>query len=110
MSGPERLRIAAAVVVVLAVAALALAEVGGKGAVRKMYPEQFAAGEGRAIADRACLMCHTVTLVTQQAKDSTGWRKTLTQMQAWGAPFSAAESDTLHAYLLRHYGPRPPKR
>ena len=104
------MRAAAVVVAALALAALAVAGVTGKGAIRKVYPEQLAAGEGRAIADRACLMCHTVSLVTQQAKDSTGWQKTLTQMRAWGAPFSPAEGETLHAYLLRHYGPRPTKR
>jgi len=45
-------------------------------------------------------------LVTQQAKDSTGWEKTLGQMEKWGVKLSPAEHDTLRGYLLAHYGPR----
>ena len=45
-------------------------------------------------------------LVTQQAKDSTGWEKTLAQMEKWGVKLSPAEHDTLRGYLLAHYGPR----
>jgi hypothetical protein len=45
-------------------------------------------------------------LVTQQAKDSTGWEKSLTTMKTWGAPMTPAEQDTLRGYLLAHFGPR----
>ena len=45
-------------------------------------------------------------LVTQQTKDSTGWEKTLAQMEQWGAPMTPAEHDTLRRYLLAHFGPR----
>jgi hypothetical protein len=67
----------------------------------------YPAGTGQAIAERACLFCHSPMLVTQQAKDSTGWEKTLGQMEKWGAPVNAAEHDTLRRYLLARYGPRP---
>ena len=70
------------------------------------YPTSFPAGAGQAIADRACLFCHSPMLVTQQAKDSTGWEKTLALMEKWGAPATAAEHDTLRRYLLAHFGPR----
>jgi mono/diheme cytochrome c family protein len=70
-------------------------------------PDHFAAGEGRAIAERACLICHSAMLVTQQAKDSTGWEKTLATMRKWGAPLSDAERDTLRTWLVVTLGPRP---
>jgi hypothetical protein len=44
-------------------------------------------------------------LVTQQHKDSTGWEKTIHQMELWSAPVPAADRDTLFAYLLQHFGP-----
>ena len=45
-------------------------------------------------------------LVTQQAKDSTGWEKSLATMEKWGAPMTPAERDTLRGYLLERFGPR----
>lgn len=75
---------------------------------RAAYPDTFPAGPGRAIAERACLFCHSPMLVTQQAKDSTGWEKSLATMEKWGAPTTPAEHDTLRGYLLAHFGPRMP--
>jgi hypothetical protein len=77
----------------------------GRGAAS---PDTFPDGAGRAIAERACLFCHSPMLVTQQAKDSTGWEKSLTTMRAWGAPMTPAEQDTLRGYLLARFGPRTP--
>ena len=73
---------------------------------RAAYPDTFPAGPGRAIAERACLFCHSPMLVTQQAKDSTGWEKSLATMEKWGAPLTPAEHDTLRGYLLVHFPPR----
>ena len=64
-------------------------------------------GAGRTLVERHCLICHSTMLITQQHKDSTAWEKTLTQMKTWGAPLVAGERDTLRAYLLEHFGPRP---
>lgn len=72
------------------------------------YPAVLPAGAGRALAERSCLLCHSAMLLTQQAKDSTAWEKTLAQMEKWGAPLSAAEHDTVRTYLLTKFGPRPP--
>jgi mono/diheme cytochrome c family protein len=73
---------------------------------RPASPREFPAGDGKAIADRSCQTCHSPMLVTQQAKDSTGWEKTLGQMEKWGVKLSPAEHDTLRGYLLARYGPR----
>ena len=72
------------------------------------YAAQFPDGAGHLIAERACAMCHSPMLVTQQAKDSTGWEKTLATMEKWGAPVAGADHDSLRAYLLAHFGPKPP--
>lgn len=64
------------------------------------------AGSGRAIAERACVICHSTMLITQQAKDSTAWEKTLGTMTKWGAPLTPAEHDSLVRYLVTTRGPR----
>ena len=73
------------------------------------YPAQLAAGTGQELAAQHCLMCHSAMLITQQAKDSTGWEKTLGLMEKWSAPLPASEHQMLHTYLLRHYGSRTPR-
>src|SRR5262245_57456892 len=75
---------------------------------RLASPDHFADGPGRAIAERACLICHSAMLVTQQAKDSTGWEKTIATMRKWGAPLTDAERDTLRGWLVVTQGPRRP--
>ena len=73
------------------------------------YPNELPDGEGRVLAERACLMCHAATLITQQAKDSTAWSKTVATMVKWGAPLPTAEQDTVVRYLSAHLGPRERK-
>lgn len=73
---------------------------------REVYPPEFPAGDGKALADRYCQICHSASLATQQAKDSTGWEKTLGQMEKWGIKPTPAEHDSLRDYLLSHFGPR----
>jgi hypothetical protein len=48
-------------------------------------------------------------LIVQQRKDSTGWEKTIAQMETWGVALSPAECDTLRRYLVASLGPRSPK-
>ena len=79
-------------------------------ALRTLYPASYPDGPGRALAERACLVCHSAMLVTQQAKDSTGWEKTLATMEKWGAPLTPAEHDTLRGYLIASLGPRATRK
>jgi mono/diheme cytochrome c family protein len=98
-------RVLAATLVALALASLAArSDVDDR--PRPAAPREFLPGEGKAIADRACQICHSPMLVTQQAKDSTGWEKTLGQMEKWGVKLTPAEHDTLRGYLLARFGPR----
>ena len=87
-------------------ATTALSAGDGKAVRRSVYASDFPPGDGRVIAERSCLICHSASLVTQQAKDSTGWEKTLGQMEKWGVKVTPAEHDSLRGYLLGHYGPR----
>ena len=73
---------------------------------RAAYADEFPAGDGQRLAELYCRVCHSATLVTQQAKDSTGWEKTLVQMEKWGIHPTPAEHDTLQRYLRSHFGPR----
>jgi len=101
-------RIAAGILLgsILAVAGTGAPPASRPGSGRAAYADTFPAGAGRAIAERACLFCHSPMLVTQQAKDSTGWEKSLATMVKWGAPMTPAEHDTLRGYLLANFGPR----
>ena len=80
----------------------------GSAARRLAYPDTLPAGDGQALAGRWCTLCHSAMLITQQAKDSTGWEKTLAQMEKWGVTLSPAEHDTLRSYLLERFGARIP--
>jgi cytochrome c5 len=69
-------------------------------------------GAGHDVVVSACVSCHSVSLLEQQHKDTTGWSKTVTQMIAWGAPVPGARRAELVAYLAERYparaeGPAP---
>lgn len=74
--------------------------------IESVYPGDLPEGAGREIGARACLMCHSASMITQQHKDSTAWGKTLNQMILWGAPVEGLERDTLRDYLTARFGPR----
>ena len=93
-------------VLLAAIAAAAWSAGDGSAPRREVYAAEFPAGDGKALAERYCQICHAPTLVTQQAKDSTGWEKTLAQMEKWGIQPTPAEHDSLRGYLVSHFGPR----
>ncbi len=76
---------------------------------RAASPRELPAGEGREVADKACRICHSAMLVTQQAKDSTAWEKTVATMIKWGAPVPPAERDSLLRYLRTAFPARGTK-
>ena len=73
---------------------------------RAVYAALLPDSAGRDIAQRWCLLCHSAMLITQQAKDSTAWEKTLAQMEKWGVVVTPEEHDTLRTYLTKCFGPR----
>jgi cytochrome c5 len=105
----------AATAIVVCAALLALAATTPKLRVRHPLPPAprkivftatLPAGEGHDLAERSCLMCHSAMLITQQAKDSAGWERTLVQMEKWGVPLTPAEHDTVRNYFLSNFGAR----
>jgi hypothetical protein len=76
---------------------------------RLAYSNTLPESTGWMVAGRSCLLCHSAMIITQQAKDSTGWEKTLTQMEKWGAVVALEERDTLRNYLVSLYGRRGQK-
>ncbi len=104
----ERRRLLPALAALAAVAVFS-AEEEEKVPRRSVYPASYPVGEGRELAERWCQMCHSATLVTQQAKDSVGWEKTLAQMEKWGVALEPAERDTLRRYLIASFAPKNPR-
>jgi len=117
----SRRRLAALLIVGAALAGAVMAQppatppaggaAGGGGATPNVpakiaYATTLPDSAGRAVVERWCLMCHSATLITQQAKDSTAWEKTLAQMEKWGVAATPEEHDSLRAYLVRNFGPR----
>jgi mono/diheme cytochrome c family protein len=61
----------------------------------------FPGGEGAAIANSQCLICHSEGMVSHQpARTQEQWKETINKMRtAYGAPLPAAQVDALAAYL-----------
>jgi hypothetical protein len=105
------LPVAAVLVVLVLVAAVRAVRAPGDATAAARQPARgglparhFPDGPGRAIAERSCLACHSAMLVTQQRKDSLGWVKTVSQMEAWSAPIPPQDRDSLLTYLGHHFG------
>jgi hypothetical protein len=86
-------------------AALALSAYAAVALATPHYPSRLPAGRERAIAEQACLLCHSPQLIAQQHKDAAAWEKTLIQMEKWGAPLTPAQHVVLKAWLVRKFGP-----
>jgi len=65
-------------------------------------------GEGRALLLKACLRCHDVRTTVAQRKTREGWRRSVHQMVAIGAPLSGSEVEVLTRYLSDAFGPDDP--
>ena len=98
-----------AALVILAVAGLAVfAGVSGDTASpprRTVYTKQLPPGEGQDLVSSTCQTCHSAMLITQQHKDSTGWEKSVTQMEKWGARLVPSDHAIVVGYLLKSFGP-----
>ena len=62
-------------------------------------------GEGKAIAEQACLQCHSTSMVLQQRLTEKQWTASVDKMIRWGAALPADRKDALIAYLAAHFGP-----
>lgn len=66
---------------------------------------EFPPGEGKSVADSACLTCHSTDLVRQQRLTEKQWTANLTKMIGWGAEVPESRKETLIAYLVKNFGP-----
>ena len=70
-------------------------------------PAELPEGPAKPIIQTRCVACHELTRITGAGNDAAGWRNTVAMMKNLGVPLSPAESDTVLAYLVRYYPPRP---
>ena len=62
-------------------------------------------GPGKAIVQKACTMCHAVTVVTSKRASPKEWTSVVNQMVSRGADLTDDEIDTVISYLSKNYGP-----
>jgi competence ComEA-like helix-hairpin-helix protein len=62
-------------------------------------------GPGKAILQRACISCHSASLITSKHASRDDWSQTIDTMMSRGADLSDDEVDTLLDYLASHFGP-----
>lgn len=66
---------------------------------------EFPEGPGKAIADRACLQCHSADIPRQQRLTEKQWTAEVEKMGRWGAEVPASDKDALVGYLASRFGP-----
>ncbi len=59
----------------------------------------------KAVADQACLRCHSADMVRQQRLTEKQWTAEVTKMAGWGAAVPEDQKAALIAYLVEHFGP-----
>jgi mono/diheme cytochrome c family protein len=62
-------------------------------------------GDGKAVADSACLACHSSDMVRQQRLNEKQWTASVAKMVGWGAEVPESRRDALIAYLVKNFGP-----
>lgn len=62
-------------------------------------------GPMKALADTACLNCHSADIVVQQHLTEKQWAATVTKMAGWGAAVPEDKRSELVAYLVKNFGP-----
>ena len=65
----------------------------------------FPAGPMKAVADQACLACHSADITSQQRLNEKQWTAELDKMIGWGAEVPQDKKDELTAYLVKNFGP-----
>jgi quinoprotein glucose dehydrogenase len=66
---------------------------------------QFPPGPMKAVADQACLNCHSADMTLQQRLNDKQWTAEIEKMVGWGAVVPEDQKAPLTAYLVEHFGP-----
>lgn len=61
-------------------------------------------------ARKACNVCHTEDLISQQRLTRPQWDREINKMTGWGAKVNADDRSQILDYLFGNYGPRPRSR
>jgi cytochrome c5 len=67
--------------------------------------EPSPAGDGAALLEERCTVCHGLDRVTSAQKTREQWEQTVARMVGKGAELNEEEQDILIAYLTGTYGP-----
>ena len=67
--------------------------------------QQFPEGPGKAVADAACLQCHSASMAAQQRLTEKQWTTSVEKMTRWGAAVPPDKKSELIAYLAANFGP-----
>jgi glucose dehydrogenase/cytochrome c5 len=62
-------------------------------------------GDGKAIVQKQCAVCHALTVVTAKHASRAEWEQVVNQMVSRGADLTDDEIDTVIEYLAKNYGP-----
>jgi len=65
----------------------------------------FPPGAMKAVADEACLNCHSTDITRQQRLTQKQWTAVTDKMIGWGAVVKGEQKDALIAYLVENFGP-----
>jgi mono/diheme cytochrome c family protein len=115
-AGERLMRRLAAAILAAAIAAPILAAPGrARSATPRSVPpaalpilgtrlSEFPSGEGKVLADKACLQCHGADLPRQQRLTEKQWTAEVEKMMRWGAELSADDKNALIGYLSAHFG------
>lgn len=64
----------------------------------------LADGQGKELVQGACALCHGLDRVTGAKRTNHQWDEIVDRMVFFGAPLSADQAKTVHAYLASSYG------
>jgi hypothetical protein len=71
--------------------------------------QEYPDGAGKAVADAACLQCHSASMALQQRLTEKQWTASVEKMMRWGAAVPADKKADLIAYLVANFGPENDK-
>lgn len=66
---------------------------------------EFPAGSMKALADQACVNCHSADMSRQQRLNEKQWAAEVDKMVGWGAVVPEEQKAALVAYLTESFGP-----
>lgn len=80
----------------MALAGLSLTRADGNGAL----PD----GPGKALVERTCKSCHTLSVITARKRTEDQWVQVISAMLSRGAAATDDEAEIILAYLVKNFG------